>query len=341
MKKTIILFCLISTVYGGLFAQSMGNAYNRDEKGNYAIDRNTGEWVARMPLAAAQLTSREVLMIDVNILMNAEADSYMAIFHLSQVGKTASQVDTLINRRINSFRSELNKIGITKENVFTDMLTFLPVYEMEVTKKLFSTQYNEIPKGFEMKKNIHVLFNDENILSDIVTAAAKNEIYDFVKVNYYVKDVEAVYDEMMAKALKVVKKKEAFQQQLGIDLADHYRYASDAKVMVYPNEYYTTYTAYTSNNLLSPIDINTKTKINAAEKNMTLFYSPIDYKNFDAVVNPIVLKPVVQFTYNLKVVYERNRPKTPKEPDATLEKVIENRYYILKPDGTLQLLNLK
>ena len=192
-----------------------------------------------------------------------------------------------------------------------------------------------------MKKNIHVLFKDENMLSSIVTAAATNEIYDFVKVNYYVNDVEAVYDKMMQKALSIVKKKETFHQQLGVELTDRYRYFSDEKMIAYPNEYYSTYQAYTNNNLLNTSVVNGKTKVQRAAKSTTLFYNPTDYKNFDAVLNPIILKPVVQFTYNLKIIYERNSPKKAKEVDPKPEKVIENKYYIIKPDGTLQYLNIK
>jgi len=45
---------------------------------------------------------------------------------------------------------------------------------------LFSKTYTEVPKGFEMQKNLHIKFNDENLLDDIMTFAANNEIYDFI-----------------------------------------------------------------------------------------------------------------------------------------------------------------
>ena len=342
MKKTIFIFSLLLLFSGEILAQAAGNVQQHQE-GNvsYTIDRNTGGWISKPSLATVHNPNRNATTFDINVLMNVEADSYMAIFHLTQVGKRAGHVDTLINRRVEGFRSELMKIGVSKENVFTDVLTFVPVYEIEVTKKLFSKQYNEIPKGFEMKKNIHVLFEDENMLSSIVTAAAKNEIYDFVKVNYYVKDVEAVYAKMMEKALSIVKKKETFHQQLGVELTDRYRSFSDAKMMAYPNEHYSTYQAYTNNNLLNTSVVNGKTKVQRATKSTTLFYNPTDYKNFDAVLNPIILKPVVQFTYSLRIVYERNNPKTPKEVKPVPEKIIENKYYIIKPDGTLQYLDIK
>lgn len=290
--------------------------------------------------AQAQTPNRSVVNLNVKVLMNVEADSYMAIFHLSQVGERVGQVDTLINERISSFRAELNRLGITDKDLFTDMLTFVPVYEYELQKKLFSKKYNEIPKGFELKKNVHVLFDNEEKLSAIVTAAAKNEIYDLVKVNYYVKDVESVYAQLSKKALDIVKKKEAFHLQMGVDLSDRYRYFSENELMAYPKESYSTYQAYCNNNLFSANSVNSKTKFSQADKNTTLFYDPMDYKGFDAVINPVILKPVVQFTYHINMVYERAQPMKP-ETKPTIEKVIDNKYYIIKPDGSLQYLDIK
>jgi hypothetical protein len=68
--------------------------------------------------------------------------------------------------------------------------SFVPVYEIETTRKLFSKTYQEVPAGFEIQKNIHVRFTDARILDRLVTAAAKEEIYDLVKVDFFVVDQE-------------------------------------------------------------------------------------------------------------------------------------------------------
>ena len=39
----------------------------------------------------------------------------------------------------------------------------------------------------------------------------------------------------------------------------------------------------------------------------------MDYRSFDAVINPTIFKPVVQFTYNLLVNYDRNSTKVNKD----------------------------
>ncbi len=50
--------------------------------------------------------------------------------------------------------------GVKEKDVFTDMLSFVPVYEIETTRKLFSKTYQEVPAGFEIQKNIHIRFTD-------------------------------------------------------------------------------------------------------------------------------------------------------------------------------------
>ncbi|MBK8581165.1 MAG: hypothetical protein IPL86_04800 [Flavobacteriales bacterium] len=53
------------------------------------------------------------------------------------------------------------------------MLSFVPVYEIETTRKFFGKTYQEVPAGFESQKNIHIKFTDARMLDQIVSAAAK------------------------------------------------------------------------------------------------------------------------------------------------------------------------
>ena len=338
--RIITLLFLVTFCSSQAFSQASGNYENsRQNRNDYRYNQQSGQYQPTS-IAQAAAPNSSVVNFDVKVLYNVEADSYMAIFHLSQVGKTVGQVDTLINERINGFKNKLAGLGIPEKNVFSDMLTFVPVYEYEVQRKLFSKKYNEIPKGFELKKNVHVLFEDENLLEKIVSAAAQNEIYDFVRVNYYVKNLDEIYKKMRTEAKKLIKEKEGDYRELGIELDTLYRSISENKMLIYPYSSYSTYQAYSSNNLLNTANINGKSKVVQAQKSTTQFYNPIDYSKFDVVVNPIILKPVVQFTYNLVVLYERNKPKQPNS-NIRYKTVKEKQFYLIRPDGSLQLLDVK
>lgn len=341
MKK-LSLFLLLQCVVVVAFGQARGNANQQQnvyQQQKYQQENQKNQ--SRRNIASAGSAVRNDVTFDIKILMNVKADSYLAIFHLSQVGRRTGEIDTLMNKRINGFKRALANVAIPEKDVFIDMLTFVPVYEYVVERKLFSKTYNEVPKGFEMKKNIHVRFKDERVLDKIVSAAAQNEIYDLVRVDYFVDDMEAVYDTMREKAVKIAAKKEKLQRDLGVDLSNRYRYVNDKTAVSMPYDNYFQYQAYTNNNLFNANSVVKKGKVQRAEKAWTLYYQPIAYKDFDAVINPSVLEPVVQFTYNLKITYIRNKENKEDTPKVREKTVIQKQYYILKPDGTVQFLDIK
>ncbi|MFN8350563.1 MAG: hypothetical protein U0U25_03770 [Flavobacteriales bacterium] len=91
-------------------------------------------------------------VLEVNAMMNVRADSYLAIFHVTQLGQTAEEADSLLDARMRRMSARLWKEGLRDEDIFLDMLSFLPVYEVEATRKLFSTTYQEVPAGFEIRE---------------------------------------------------------------------------------------------------------------------------------------------------------------------------------------------
>ena len=122
-------------------------------------------------------------------LYNIPADAYVAIFHVSQVAKTTEEVYRLLDQRITSIRDQAQSLPEVKLHV--DMLTFVPIYEYEVEKKIFSKKtYNEIPTGFELKKNLHIQYSDPEILNQLMEICSKAEVYDLVRVDYISTNME-------------------------------------------------------------------------------------------------------------------------------------------------------
>ena len=92
------------------------------------------------------------LLVTVKGMANVKADSYVAIFSVTQTAKTAQEVNALMDTRINQAVEQIRKRPNTE--VLVDMISFVPQYEYEADKKIFSKTYNEVPVGFELKKNI-------------------------------------------------------------------------------------------------------------------------------------------------------------------------------------------
>ena len=264
--------------------------------------------------------------ISVKGLANIKANSYVAIFSVTQVGKTTEEVNELLDKRINPVLTEIKqKKGV---ETYVDMISFVPVYEVEVEKKLFSKKtYNEIPKGFELKKNIHIKYSDPNQLNDFISLLSNQEIYDLVRVDYFSDSLESVKKELMNKARIALQEKiKSCETLLDVSFATFEKRINDGFKVMLPVEMYKSYEAFSS----SSLNLKKSVNLNTLDKSTTLYYQPITDKEFDFVINPVILEPVIQVMYEIKIVI--NREKKPAQNDK--------EYYIITPSGELKTLNI-
>ena len=278
--------------------------------GNLLYDANTRIFFQQAEQPVKATIQGNVLVLEVNAMMNARADSYLAIFHVGQVGQTAEEADSLINERIESMQARLKKNKVNVDDVFIDMLSFVPVFEYEAIRKGFSKYYQEIPAGFEIQKNIHVRFSDAKVLDRIVTAAAKSEIYDLVKVDYSVRDQDASLDTLRTIAFRAMQKKLDAFGKLGLKLDESHRTAGEQHAAFFPLERYTDYQAHSSMSLNSR---RRGQQVNDIRKPKTMFYNKVPYGRFDIVLHPDITEPPVQYTYNLTMQCQLPPAFAPKE----------------------------
>lgn len=264
--------------------------------------------------------------VSVKGLANVKADSYVAIFSTTQVGKTTLEVNRLIDLRINK---ALEKIKV-KPNVktFIDMISFVPVYEYNVEKKIFSKKtYNEIPTGFELKKNIHIEYTNPNILNEIISILSSLEIYDLVRVDYFSTKLESIKKELRAKSRTILQEKiKNYESILSKNLDSLNKNIADGFKVVLPVERYKSYQSYNS----SSLNLKKSANVNTASKSKTLYYQPIIDKEFDFVINTTILEPVIQVMYEIKLNIEKIN-----------EKKINKEYILITPSGDLKKINLK
>ena len=328
--KNLILYVLLCVSFG-TFAQVSGNI-NYEKNSNY--NYNTGNPIVKTAdnLPQAQWLDERTVMLEVNALSNQKASSYTAIFNIKQMGRTSEEADRLFNERYDAFVNYLIAAGIKKDDIFLDLVSFVPVYEFEEEKKLFSKKtYNEIPKGFEIQHNVHIRYIDPSQLGKMMSAAAKNEIYDIVKVDYFVEKTDEIYHDLRKKAVDYINKEIAQFEALGLELDDTYRFATEEERSNYPIDRYSSYKAFSSQSL----DGTSKGKVNNADKALTNFYQKVSYDEFEIIVNPAILEPAVHFMYNLKVKFRL------KQPEAKVEIKREKEFVWLTPNGELRTLKVE
>lgn len=267
------------------------------------------------------------IIASVKGLANVKADAYVAIFQVTQTGATTEEVNEIIDKRIGQSLKEIRlKKGV---ETFVDMITFVPMYDYTVERKLFSRKtYNEIPVGFELKKNIHIKYTDPSLLDDFMKILSANEIYDLVRVDYFSNTLEAVKKDLMNKArLLVLEKVKNYETLLDETFTNAEKKIADGYSITLPVEMYKSYEAYSS----SSLSLKKFANVNQAVKSTTLYYQPITNKDFDFVVNSTILEPVIQVQYEIKIAITRTKKPAPKN---------EKEYILVTPSGDLKPLQL-
>jgi len=312
--KAIYIAIIILFTTNIILAQSVGNAiYNTPFKSHQGITINT------------MYNNKVELQAD--IMINMKASSYTAIFSVTQNGLTSAETDSLMNIRLRTVENGLTQIGISAEDIHIDVISFVPLYSLELKKKKFSKTANEIPIGLQMKKNIHILFYDHNQLSKIVALMAKAEIYDIVKVDYNLDNIQAAHTALRKAALEIINTKKQMYKEVGLHL--EVENMADGFGSAYPIERYSNYTAFHMGSSIEEIRAAKRRKkiakniyitgnrarvsiksgdiddsrfiIKRSAKNKTIYYKRVPYNKYDMVINADFTEARIQIYYTLKV----------------------------------------
>ena len=145
---------------------------------------------------------------------------------------------------------------------------------------------------------------DRSLLDKLVIAAVQSQIHDLIKVDDLVSDTGHIDDRLMEEASRVIKHKVSrYERLLGIKLQPPAQVYAERPAMYTPTEMYDSYTAFETEHVGGPPG-RPGLSTQSVRKSRTSYYNALDASGFDAVINPVILEPVVQFTLYLKVKYE-------------------------------------
>ena len=324
-----------------LGAQHLGNFNNQasqmqisraniatSDMGNRAIGYHPAQ------VSHINLQPSNVLNLNLRSLYNVEATDYTAVFNINQVGKTADETTQLMSDKINAIKAELKSKGFNGQFAI-DMISFVPQYEIEVTKKLFSKTYTEVPVGFELQQNLLISYNNDTDFEKILSACASAEVFNLVKVDYYVKNLEAIYADLQVKLLAEVKKKKEYYTALGFDMSTYDVHMADAKYYHMPKDHYKSYVA--ANNI-SMDALKQKKGITRIKKPTSYYYDPIPHAGYDIVINAAITKPVIQLGMDLTLRYVP-KPEKPVPPVAPIKQP-KPKVYVISPTGPVDIKQL-
>jgi hypothetical protein len=271
-------------------------------------------------------------LVRVHVLYNAAPSSYMAIFHMNQAGKKVQDIDSLMSKRVAKLIAQAQSIGLKKEDFYTDMIALVPIFEKE--KKTFGKNYTQVPKGFEMQKNLHVRYKNAAQLDALFTLAAQCEIYDLIKVEYFYDSTETANQILKNKAVQVLNQKLKTYKQMGISLDTNFRMVQEQRHQYFPIDEYRSYSPLAVSTLeADEVSDAAKSGIPqpSSTQRTTMFYNQVSSDGFDAVINPAPLAPTIQFVYNVDVRYKIHVPVQTKT-----ETIKQTDLLIITPQGTIK-----
>ena len=266
------------------------------ESGNRNYNAQRRKPSANSGVLVGTSNNKEVYFVEANVMTNMKADAHVAVFGLSQEGTNAAESNAKTNVLIAGFNRDLDGLGVKRTDVFVDFITQNKVYDYTTSGNVTTEKFT----GFETKKNVAVRYGDRDILEKIISAAAKNSIFDLIKVDYVVSDVNSVNARLYEEAVRIVKQKEAaYANSFGIKLSPS-NLANEKYDAFYPGELYASYQAFEAGSTYGDYE----KRVIEKRKTKTFYYEPLDAIDFDSVINQIGIEPMVQFTLYLRMQYD-------------------------------------
>lgn len=321
---------LAHTIVG---AQVMGNFQYRTQQVFRQAEVQQND---RRPVTAARIGHNHEMTITVNGLANVMATNYVAVFNVIQVAPDIQQTVDMMQERIDSFSNALHAIGVKPEDIHVDMISFVPRYDHRLRRNLFSRNYNEVPAGFELQQNVSVRYKSTGILPAVIAAAAASEIYDIVKVDYFIDNINLYIDSLRRGCFAEVVRQEQGMKVLGFRVDTLRKVMAEDFTTIYPPTRYFSYQAFSRPSLeaahhrggrreqLPPPE----TKIES-DKTISRFYQQVHYDYYDIVTRPVVSEPVIQISFTVTVKYFLKDEPTPQS----------NRYFMITPNGDLRQID--
>jgi uncharacterized protein YggE len=303
MMRVVTLALFVAVCACVSLAQASGNVGYAQGGGSAKAEIN--ERQKRVPAQGDAPPNSTSMFVEASVLANVKADEYVAVFGVAQECATVPECNQKMDATTTAFISTLKGLGVGAEDVYVDFAAQNKIYGYQVS----GTIAKENLVGFELKKNVSVHYRDKSLLDRLVVAASRAQIYDLIKVDYVVRDTAAVQNRLMEEAAAVIKRKAArYENLFAIKLLAPAQVYAEKPSIYFPVEMYDSYTAYESEEIDADA-YRQKYTVQGARKSRTFFFNALDANGFDAVVNPVVIEPVVQFTLYLKVRYEIEQPK--------------------------------
>lgn len=303
MKRALAALALLFFANFNGFAQESGNQIYGNQ-GYYNQQRRQPQTDSGTLGGNANGYGSRGYAVEASVLLNQKPDAFVVVFGVNEEAPTANASNEKVNRKITDFTKSLSGLGVQKNDTFVDFITQNRIYDYTLVNNVAREKLS----GFETKKTIAARYKNREMFEKIVAAAADNEIFDLIKVDYVVSDFDAVRARLFDEAVKIINaKREKYMNSFGIKTLAPVGLANEKYDAFYPSESYQRYQAFEAGD--AETSYSSSGGRVTKRKNFTFFYQPFDAGKFDGTINQIGVEPVVQFTVYLRMDYETAKSK--------------------------------
>lgn len=304
MKLFLLYVAGLLLSIGSVKAQEMGNAVYEQGRNGQPRAVNAGD---RGALTSAQPAGDQAITLRINGLANIAPTTFVAVFNLVQVGTTPEVATGLMRERIRTFTRSLAGLGIDSTRLRLDVISFVPRFELQAEKRVFSKRFNEVPTGYELQQTLSVLYHNDALAPAILRSAAQAEITDLVKVDVSIADPLKPAEQLREQCLQALKAREQAYVAAGFRLDTLLHRPTESSATAYPVSRYASYQAAARPSLeaarASRSLLGGQPTVTEAPQTTAYYYNPVAPDQYDVVINPTVTGPVIQYSYSLTVRY--------------------------------------
>jgi hypothetical protein len=258
-------------------------------------------FTSSLSLLSAQTPTPPLMTFEINALANELPTSYVAIWHISQVGASPEEAERLNNARVRAMQQELQKLD--KVTLYSEFVSLQPMYKTvygKAKKGEDAPKIGEQVSGFDFRQNIYVTYTNSIQLPRIAIAASKQDVFELLHNEAQYNKSEAVFQNLRAKCFEYMRQQLPLFEDQGIDVLDWERYLVEERNIYYPNtlrQDFTSQTAQPNKNVAPTAGLPLLEIAPAASS----FETRLPLELFHIVVNAELPRPTIQFVYKMKI----------------------------------------
>lgn len=273
---------------GGFAGAGAGAAYNayQNQPNSYRqlSQPNYGELVA--VTGAAEISIKP--------------ESLRLVFAVTAEGKTSLECSTKTKQSITKIRQQLQRMQIGPDKAVEDFIVVVPLYTWALKKVDDHEHVQEVPKGFRMQTNLHVLCVSEAQAMSVIEAAFQAGVTEIVSFDYFHSQTDLHKREALKKAVEQAKLKAEILLTVFDDKPKVLNISNSIKVS-YPESLYKTLTPPVVDQAIIPYKWNNFIKIKAHRPLTTFYAGSRDYSDLSPAKPP--MNPEISIVASVTITY--------------------------------------